>query len=131
VLLAMRMSRGKKKSAWGFGTMSWKQVLSGCPRWMLYLLYGLFAYVLLNFFLFMGTTANGASQGDSASSPQVVRGFSGHWLIFYYAAFAIAYSAFAKPDLLRDAVCKLGHVASPSDKFCSECGSPVFIKADA
>ena len=131
VFLAIRMGRGKSKSAWGFGTTSWKQILSGCPSWMLYLLYGLFAYVFLNFFLFMGHTAHGPSQGDSPSSPQVILGFSGHWLIFYYAAFVIAYSALMKPELLSDALCKMGHKALPTDKFCSECGSPVVIKTVA
>ncbi|WP_460727839.1 hypothetical protein [Lysobacter rhizosphaerae] len=127
VFLSMRMGRGKKASAWGFGG-SWKQVLSGCPGWMTYLLYVLFAYTFLNFFLFMGSAASGASQVDSASSPQVIRGFSGHWMVFYYAAFAIAYSALMKPELLGDAVCKMGHKALPIDKFCSECGNPVVVK---
>jgi hypothetical protein len=128
VLLAMRMGRGKNTSAWGFGTMSWKQVLSGCPSWMTYFLFGLFAYVFLNFFLFMGGAETSPSQDDSPSSPQTIRGFSGHWLVFYYAAFAIAYSALMKPELLSDAACKNGHKALPSDKFCSECGSPVVLK---
>ena len=131
VLLTIRMRRGNRNSAWGFGTMSWKQVLSGCPSWMTYLLYGLFVYVFLNFFLFMGHAESGASPDESPSSPEIARGFSGHWLLFYYAAFAIAYSAFKRPELLGDAVCQMGHKALPSDKFCSECGSPVSIKKNS
>jgi len=127
VFLAMKMGRGKRTSLWGFGgTMSWKQVLSGCPPWMTYALYGLFVYVFANFFLAMDNTTS--DPGESASSPRAVRLFSGHWLMFYYAAFAIAYSALMKPELLGDAVCKLGHKALPGDKFCSECGGAVSLR---
>jgi hypothetical protein len=84
--------------------------------------------VFLNFFLFIGHAVGGTSQDDSPSSPQVIRGFSGHWMVFYYAAFAIAYSALMKPELLGDAICARGHRALLSDKFCSECGSPVNAK---
>lgn len=127
VLLAMKMGRGKNASTWGFNSMSWKQVLSGCPGWMIYALYGVFAYAFLNFFLFAGHEA-GVPKSGSPSSPEVIRGFSGHWLVFYYAAFAIAYSALMKPELLGDALCKMGHKALPTDKFCSECGSPIAKK---
>ncbi len=125
MLIAMRLGRGKA-GTWGFGFSSWKQVLSGCPRWMTYLLIALFAYVFLNFFLFMGKVQPQSSPTDPAS-PEVIRGFSGHWLLFYYAAFAIAYSAFKKPELLANATCSKGHRALPTDKFCSECGSPVAV----
>jgi len=125
MLLAMRLGRGKT-GAWSFDFSSWKQVLAGCPPWMIYLLIGIFAYAFLNFFLFMEKVPTQSSQGEPAS-PDVIRGFSGHWLVFYYAAFAIAYSAFKKPELLGDATCAKGHKALPTDKFCSECGSPVTI----
>jgi hypothetical protein len=128
VLLAMRLGRGKTNSPWGFGFSSWKQILAGCPRWMTYTLLGLFAYAFLNFFLFMGQASTQSGHGESSSSPDVIRGFSGHWLVFYYAAFAIAYSALKKPELLGTATCKMGHKALPTDKFCSECGNPVVIK---
>jgi len=129
VLLAMRLGRGKT-NAWGFGFSSWKQVLAGCPLWMTYLLIGLFAYVFLNFFLFMKDVPTEHQQGSPAS-PEVIRGFSGHWLVFYYAAFAIAYSAFKKPELLGNAACQNGHKAIPTDKYCSECGSPIVLEKTA
>lgn len=128
VLLAMRLGRGKTNSAWGFGFSSWKQILAGCPAWMIYLLVGLFAYVFLNFFLSMESTSARHLEGDTPASPEVIRGFSGHWLVFYYAAFVIAYSAFKRPELLGNAVCKMGHKALPTDKFCSECGNPIIVK---
>lgn len=127
VLLAMRLGRGKT-TAWGFGFSSWKQVLAGCPPWMTYLLLGLFAYVFLNFFIFMRDVPTQPSQGQSPASPEVIRGFSGHWLVFYYAAFAIAYSAFKKPELLGNAKCQNGHKAIPTDKFCSQCGNPIIVE---
>ncbi len=62
----------------------WRAVLRGCPKPMQYILYGLFAYAFLNFFVFAVNTP-----GEPVSSSTTIRGFSGHWLIFYYAAFAI------------------------------------------
>jgi hypothetical protein len=98
----------------------WRAALRGCPKPMQYALYALFAYVLLNFALFLGTTAE-----DSRSSAAMIRGFSGHLLIFYYAAFAILYSYLQvqKQDPARR--CTNGHVVALSAKYCPECGSPV------
>jgi hypothetical protein len=128
VILAMRLGRGKTRSPWGFGFASWKQVLAGCPPWMTYLLIGLFIYALLNFFFFMGNVSTHVSLDGQPASTDVIRGFSGHWLVFYSAAFAIAYSAFKRPELLGTAICKMGHKALPTEKFCSECGNPVIVK---
>lgn len=128
MLFAGKMVRGRRTSMWDVGGfMSWKHMFSGCPAWMVHFLYVLFAYVMLNFFLFMQTATHTMS-GAADTSPQVLRGFSGHWLLFYYVAFAIAWSAMMKPELLGDAVCQKGHKALPGDKFCSECGSAVAMK---
>jgi len=54
--------------------------------------------------------------------PSVVRGFSGHWMIFYGAAFAVLYSRIHAPELYRERKCPQGHTASPTARFCSECG---------
>lgn len=126
VLLAMKLGRGKS-SAWGFGGTSWKRVLAGCPPWMFFVLIGLFAYAFLNFFLSAKGLRVQRQQGSMAS-PDVIRGFSGHWLVFYYAAFAIAYSAFKRPELLGNPTCQNGHKVLPTEKFCSECGSPVVLE---
>jgi len=75
----------------------WKDSLHGCPRWMRIAVYGLFAYVFLNFFLFIAGIF-----GPNASA--VIRGFSGHWMLFYAVAFATLYSALlaSRPLHLND-----------------------------
>src|SRR5689334_20856625 len=67
----------------------WKVALRGCPGWMRYALYAVAAYAFISFAAF-------AYQGNSYPNNNVppslvVRGFSGHWLAFYGAAFAILY----------------------------------------
>ena len=98
----------------------WRAALRGCPKPMRYGMQGLVAYTVLNFAHFLVTT-----ERDSRSSAVMIRGFSGHWLVFYYAAFAILFSYLQvqKQDLTRR--CRNGHVVPPAAKFCAECGSPV------
>ena len=97
----------------------WKATLRGCPPWMRKTLYVLFGYAFLSFFAFM---ALDATSGSKAST---VRGFSGHWPIFYYAAYAILYSAsqVSENDTVRR--CRNGHPLQANDKYCSQCGSHV------
>jgi hypothetical protein len=101
-------------------SQTWKAALRGCPKAMQYGLYGVVAYAFLNFALFLVTTAE-----DSRSSAAMIRGFSGHWLVFYYAAFAILFSYLQvqKQDPARR--CQNGHVVALAAKFCADCGSPV------
>lgn len=101
----------------------WKVALAGCPEWMRRSLYVLFGYAILNFILFIVSMA-GQPQQDrkSASTPAVVRGFSGHWMIFYSAAFAILYSRIHSPGLYRERKCPQGHTSPPTASFCAECG---------
>lgn len=69
----------------------WKIVLRGCPDWLRYLVYGFFGYAIVNFLFFMTTAP---FKGSGADTPATVwRGFSGHWMAFYSAAFAILWSA--------------------------------------
>lgn len=99
---------------------TWKAALRGCPKPMQYGLQGVFAYVFLNFAHFVVTTGE-----NSRSSAVMIRGFSGHWLVFYYAAFAVLFSYLQvqKEDPTRR--CRNGHVVPLAAKFCGECGSPV------
>jgi hypothetical protein len=57
---------------------------------MRYVLYALIAYAIVNFAIFMVTPQRAASAG--LMPPAVVRGFSGHWMAIYAAAFAVLYS---------------------------------------
>jgi hypothetical protein len=101
----------------------WKVALAGCPLWMRRAGYILFGYAILNFIVFMATTANQSKQQQIGDAPpSVVRGFSGHWMIFYGAAFAVLYSRIHAPELYRERKCPQGHTASPTARFCSECG---------
>lgn len=128
MLLGENMRCGRPFFRWGFGRrLSWKQVCSGCPVWMRYAWYGLLGYAVLSFMLYARDLKAGAD--DTSPSLAYVRGFSGHWMVFYYAAFAIAYSAFKRPELLRPTLCDLGHDNWPGDEFCSECGQRIAVKA--
>jgi hypothetical protein len=115
VLVSIRTTRYANKRDF------WKVALSGCPVWMKRAFYAFFAYGILNFILFAVTTGSGPlPAGDAA--PSVVRGFSGHWMIFYAAAFAILYSSIHAPHLFRERKCPKGHAVDPTAHFCPECG---------
>jgi hypothetical protein len=81
----------------------------------------LFAYALLNFFLFMSAPPH----TTGVAPPSVLRGFSGHWMIFYAVAFATFYSVRHAPDILVTMRCANGHAVSPAAKFCDVCGAPL------
>ena len=120
VLVANRINRGKPQRD------LWKNVLSGAPTWMRYVGYALFAYAILNFLWFIAVTRSGPSpQGDAPLSE--VRGFSGHWMVFYGAAFGVLLSAYRKPRLLKKQRCPKGHEVSSTDVFCPTCGGQVYL----
>jgi hypothetical protein len=100
----------------------WKVALAGCPVWMRRGLYALFGYAIFNFVVFIATTASQPKHQAGGAPPSGVRGFSGHWMIFYGAAFAILYSRIHAPQLYRERKCPKGHAVSPTARFCSECG---------
>jgi len=85
VLVANRLTRENG------GRFSLKLVLSGCPLWMVRALYILFAYAALNF-AFLLIAMNSHPDPRDRPLTSVVRGYSGHCMMFYGAAFAILYS---------------------------------------
>ncbi|MEX8194358.1 hypothetical protein [Comamonas guangdongensis] len=111
VLLAQRINSG------GRAKFSWKQVLAGCPPWMIYAVYGIFAYALVNFLLAIASRDTDMAKG--------VRLFSGHAMVFYGAAFCIFFSSWRRPDLLRTRCCPAGHEVAHEDRFCPVCGLAV------
>jgi len=115
VLIANRVGGGER------GKDLWKIVLSGCPRWMRLAGYVLFAYVILNFVYFMSVSSGHRNSGGAATAVEI-RGFSGHWMIFYGAAFMTLYSVLKRPQLLGKRTCSNGHLVSASNKFCPTCG---------
>lgn len=69
----------------------WRVVLKGSPEWMRYMVYAFLGYAVLNFSLFMSQAPTGKTGANPPAS--VWRGFSGHWMAFYSAAFAILFSS--------------------------------------
>jgi hypothetical protein len=68
----------------------WKVVLRGSPAWLRYGLYGITGYETINFLVFF---SHSFGQGQPDHGDTGWRMLSGIWLVFYYAAFAILYSA--------------------------------------
>jgi hypothetical protein len=85
VLVSRHLAPGLRRK--GF----WQAAFRGCPPWMRFMVYGLFVYGFLNFIVFL--THVPPNRGPGFLSPSTVRGFSGHWMIFYATAMAILYSA--------------------------------------
>lgn len=122
VLLVARM-----QNAQGTMRMSWRELLAGCPEWMRYTVYGLFAYALINFLFMIGTGVN-----DSLPNPalQPWRVMMGHGMLFYGAAFAVMYSVTQKPRLMKTRTCVAGHAVGMNDSFCPQCGQKLLPEDD-
>ena len=117
VLVANRMARHGRRSDF------WKLALAGCPAWARYALYGLFAYAVLNFIIGMSGVTSHQKVGGGTGLDSEVRLFSGHWMVFYGAAFATLLSAINNPRLLKSRKCVQGHDVAPLDHFCPKCGA--------
>jgi len=96
----------------------WRMALRGCPPWMKYLTYFFFGYAFLNFAFFV-------IRGFSRKPTEIesLRGFSGHWMLFYGAAMAILYSYIKEDDRLPR--CANGHICSQIANYCERCGQAV------
>lgn len=97
----------------------WKAVLKGAPVWMRYMIYTFFFYAFASFFLFMGNAPD--KTPGSLGSAIEWRGFSGVWMVFYSAAFAILYAAAIQSSRLR---CVNGHLLSSGEIVCPQCQQP-------
>ena len=104
---------------------SWKAAFRGCPSWMRWMTNAFLIYAIINFVTsFVGASA--AQQAPNAPIPPIVfRGFSGHWMVFYSAAFSILYSSVivSRQDVVRR--CPEGHPVSLSADYCEHCGSRI------
>ena len=108
---------GQRRSGKKAGGDFWKVVSAGAPAWMRYVFYMFFYYAIGNFFLFMANAP--AKDAGSSEPPSVWRGFSGHWMAFYSAAFLILYSAAVQG---AGPHCVNGHLILPGEPYCSKCG---------
>jgi hypothetical protein len=113
ILIAQRLTKAAKQSEF------WKAAFRGCPTWMRIGVYVLGGYAVLNFILFIAT----ARQYPKNEVPDVVnyRGFSGHWMLFYYVASATLYSAIRLGGVSQPR-CRNGHEVSPFANYCDVCG---------
>jgi len=116
VLVSQRMTRQTSRRDF------WREGLRGCPPWMRTVVYVFAGYAFLNFAVFLISTV-GQPKPTGAAPPSVIRGFSGHWMLFYSAAFATLYSAIHDGDVLRDRHCPRGHVVFTQRHYCPDCGA--------
>jgi len=114
VLAAQKLSKDFSQSEF------WTASLRGCPDWMHYSLLVLFGYAFLSFFVFL--ISGGSSPDNEAST---IRGFSGHWLLFYFGAFAVLHSYSKLPELDPVRRCKNNHAVEPQNVYCTQCGDKV------
>ena len=102
ILIGKRQDRGVQRKD------SWDATFAACPIWMRRALKLVFAYAIVNFILFLvGTSGHPKPKGTAP--PAVIRGFSGHWMVFYGAAFVTFYSAIKAPHLRREGLGPEGH----------------------
>ena len=115
VLVAQRLSKNVKQAD------LWKAVLRGCPRWVRTGVSVIVGYAIINFVLFLNQTTAYAKN----KTPDVVeyRGFSGHWMAFYFIGAAVLYSASRLGFGARR--CPRGHEVSPFANYCDHCGTPL------
>jgi hypothetical protein len=89
---------------------SWKVILKYCPKWMYNTFYAMFIYTGINFIYFMFFL-------EKTNSDSTVRGFSGHWLLFYFASYAILYSNIIRTKNIL-----------PKQIDCRNCNAPLNLE---
>jgi hypothetical protein len=96
----------------------WQVVFAGCPVWIRRMLYGIGAYAVLNFLVFIVWDSGDPAQATAWET----RLFSGHLLAFYSGAFAILYSRTKSSHLFRKRKCPDGHPSWIMRDSCPRCG---------
>src|SRR5262249_55360028 len=98
-------------------------VLKDAPDWTKYVLYTVFAYAFVTSIPTWIETLQKASGPHPASGLNGWEAFSAVWMVFYWASFAILYSAQRQEQL--GPRCVKGHPGLPGTRFCAECGQPI------
>jgi hypothetical protein len=80
----LRQSEGK-----GF----WKRALRASPIWMRWMLLLFFIYAVVNFCMFWNKLFNLNGKSSDEVMAILLRGFSGHWLFFYFGIFMVFHAA--------------------------------------
>jgi hypothetical protein len=76
----LRKSEGK-----GF----WKRALRASPVWIRWMLLLFLVYAIANFFIFWNELLNLRGKSSDEVMAIVLRGFSGHWLFFYFGIYIV------------------------------------------
>jgi hypothetical protein len=86
------------------GRGNFQHLLAELPRWVRVATYALFAYALLNFAYFLFSTRQYPKHGVPIFVE--LRGFSGHWMLFYGVAAAgfVALARLARKRKVNEAV---------------------------
>lgn len=112
VLVAQRLAKSVRQAD------LWKAILRGCPPWVRTGAYVVGGYAFVNFAVFAFQTVTYA-KGNIPENIEY-RGFSGHWMVFYFVGAAALYSASRLG--LSQRRCPRGHEASPFANYCDVCG---------
>jgi hypothetical protein len=67
----------------------WKRALRASPVWMSWMLFLFFIYAVANFFWFWNKLFHLTGKSSDEIMAIVLRGFSGHWLFFYFGIFIV------------------------------------------
>jgi hypothetical protein len=102
------------------GWQAFQQMTRGSPKWMQRMTAGFFIYVFANFVL-SAAVENALKWNQLPKSPAMAWVFSSFWMAFYSAALTILYSTLRTRN--APLKCPAGHVVSPIDQFCPECGA--------
>jgi len=104
----------------------WKTAMQYCPVWIKRIVGFLVLYAFVNFIIFIATVKEDHKSDHARETPPVVlRGFSGHWMIFYWISFAALYSAHERRKDNSIRRCPDGHPISPADEYCTLCGKKI------
>jgi len=120
VWLPAVLVQSKQSGSWKTRT-SMREMAPGAPKWLNAVVGFFFLYAFINFAIFFFNAPAGKRQGPD-TPPEVWRGFSGHWMLFYSAALAMLYSAAKSVSSVSR--CVNGHPLPPGAAVCSLCGQP-------
>jgi hypothetical protein len=90
--------RHERRDFWKWN--SWILALRRAPRWMQVVTAGIFVYAIVHFLASILLISPGRSPAPLAGIGSPFRIFSGHWMAFYWTAFALCYT-YIHPQVRR------------------------------
>jgi hypothetical protein len=101
-----------------------QRLMSVYPTWVRWAAGALAVYVFASFFV-LTSQAQSPRHSRLIITPLQIRIFSGHWMIFYGAAFLILYATRRSPQWVAGQQCPNGHSVPSSDRSCPLCGAEI------